>query len=484
MDRDLKRFAAGESVAAQADAFSNLKKLKQHHRAAKEPEFAEGMEALFRAIGGSADGAERLTVAAILLQSAALFKQWRGRITEHLKIGLVNPLAPLETLPDPDDRRCVATCWRFVEQPWIRAYLAAGAVQEEGSDPVRAECIEGVLSLSTDLAEALLELTEPMRRLNFGTEKPGDSKARRLRRVLDNLNAVYATAPKEPGEAAGIRVRKFLVESMQNVPAAMNPVVINELSEEALRLIQGIVRARFSYVTSEETYSAMDVVRGWYRDYSWETFTEQSPSANLIARDLKEALELLVRAGVADDGLYSRLVLAAGNDSRARKAAIDILHRNAGLPEQLARWLSGTPVRRKSAFAAETEAAQYDEFLADLLIDSSRLRAMEEIFERDSMPEVNVLVPQAAVALSRMLGLLGSIRNAVETAAGVRSLTLRGQVGDIANFLPTEHEMAGGFRPGVRTVRVVRPAVEAPAASGGRRIVRKSIVEPVEQEMK
>jgi hypothetical protein len=480
MDHDLKLFAAGENVAAQAEGFSNLKKLKQHHRAAKEPEFARGIEALSRALRESSDGAERLTVAAILLQSAALFKQWRDRITESLKLGLVNQLSPLETVPDPDDRRYVATCWRFVEQPWVRSYLAAGAVQEEGSDPVRLECIEGVLSLSVDLAGALAELTEPMRRLNFSTEKPGDSKAKRLRRVLETVNSVYSTAPKEPGESAGVCVRRFLVESMQNVPAPVNPGVINELAEETLRLVQGIVRARFSCVTSEETYSAMEVVRGWYRDYSWENFAEQSPSANLIARDLKEALELLVRAGVADDGLYSRLVLAAGNDSRARKAALDVLHKNAGLPEDLARWLSGTPVRRKSAFAAENEAVQYDEFLADLLIDCSRLRSMEETFERDSMPEINVTVPQTAVALSRMLGTLRSIRNAVETAVRVRSLALRGQVGDVVKFLPTEHEMAGGLRPGIRTVRVVRPAVEAPAASGGRRIVRKGIVEPVE----
>jgi hypothetical protein len=480
MERELQLFEMGSTATAQAEAFSGLIKLKQHHRAAKDPKFARGVEALSRALRDSLEPSERVTAAATLLRIAALIKPWTDRVGTELVGDLLKPLPPLVTVSVKNDRESLASCWRFVKLPWIRSYLAAGAVQEEGSDRVRLECIEGVLSLSDDLASALIELTDPMRRLDFDTEKPGDSKAKRLRNILGDLNSVYSTTPIEPGETAGVCLRRFLVESMQNVPGATKPEVVNELAEEALRLIQGIVRARFSCVTSEETYAAMETVRGWYRDYTWERFAEESPSARLIARDLKEALELLVRAGVADAGLYSRLILATGKESRAREAALQILHRNPGLPEELARWLSGSPMRRKSAFAAETEAAQYDEFLADLLIDCARLRSMEDIFDRDSMPEINVVAPHAAAAVSRILGQLRSIRNAVDSAARVRSVVLRGQVGETVAFLPTEHEVAGGGRPEVRTVRVVRPAVEAPSASGGRRIVRKSIVEPIE----
>jgi hypothetical protein len=340
--------------------------------------------------------------------------------------------------------------------------------------------VEGVLTLSTDLTDALVELTDPMRRLRFDTEKPGDSKMRRLRRVLECLNSVYSAKPKEPGASAGDCVRRILVESMQNVPAPVTTEVINELAEESLRLVHGIVRARFSCVTAEETYAAMEVVRGWYRDYAWEDFADESPSARLIARDLKEALELLIRAGVADDRLYSRLALASGSNARARQVTLGVLQRNPGLPEDLSRWLSGAPAHRKSIFANESEAAQYDEFVADLLLDCARLRVMEDAFDRDGLPEINVTAPGAASALSRMLGVVRSIRNAIETVASARQLSLRGHEGDIVDFLPLEHEMAGGPRPGIRTVRVVRPAVEAPSSNAGRRIVRKGIVEPVE----
>jgi hypothetical protein len=481
MDSELELFASAVDVAKRAEAFSSLIKLKKHHRAAKEPEFITGVQGLLAAASSpSADATGRLLAVATLLRIAALIKPWTDRIVKGITSALAEPLPPLEVMADPDDRYYIATCWRVVARPWIKTYLAAGAVREDGSERVRLECMEGVLCLSVDLEAALIELVDPLRRLHFDTEQPGDSKMKRLRRVLAAMNLVFSTTPKEPGASAGACIRRVLIESMQNVPAAVDRKVIGEVAEETLKLIHGIVRARFSCVTDEETYAAMDVVREWSRGYDWEDFAEESPSSRLIARDLKGALELLIRAGVSDDKLYSRLVLATGNESRARCATREILERNPGLPDELSRWLAGEPVRRKSAFAAQTEAAQYDEFVADLLLDCSRLRSMEDTFNREGLPEINVRAPGAAIEVSRILGVVRSFRNAVETAAAIRLLSLRGRVGEIVDFSPLEHELAGGPQPGIRTVRVVRLAVEAPGGSAGRRIVRKAIVEPAE----
>jgi hypothetical protein len=480
MEHELHQFEQGPDPAQRRDAFSGLIKLKQHHRASKDSRFAKGVQALAESLRSSNQPHHRLEAAALLLRIGGLIKSWTEKIRTELGRSLDAPLPPLNSAPDPDDRYYLATCWRFADRPWTKTYLASGAVQEEGSEPVRSECIEGLLTMSGDLAETLGELCQPARRLNFDTEKPGDSKARRIRRILEALNSVYAVSPKEPGDAAGQALRKMLVDSLANVPPVTKQSLTDELAEEVLKLIQGIVRARFSYVTSEDTYAAMEVVRGWYRDHTWQMFAEDSRSARLIARDLKEALELLIRAGVPDSGLYSRMTAALGTEAEARKAAVDILHHNPGLPEDLARWLSGQPARKKSVFATETEGLQFDEFLADLLVDCARLKSSEETFERDSLPEMNVLAPHAGAALERLFGQTRSIRNAVDTAVRVRSLSLRGAVGDIVEFLPTEHEMVHPAQAGARSVRVIRPGVDAPSPSGGRRVVRKAIVEPVQ----
>ncbi|MBV5270290.1 MAG: hypothetical protein JZU55_10820, partial [Afipia sp.] len=184
MDKELESFASGNDVATQAEAFSKLVKLKRMHRAAKEPEFSLGVQKLLNALSEeSTKEAERLTASMVLLRIAALVKPWNGQIAKSLKLGLAKQLPALETVADPDDRYYIGTCWRVVNQPWIRAYLAAGAIQEESSERVRIECLEGVVALSTDLADALVELIAPLRRLSFSTEKPGDSKMKRLRRV-------------------------------------------------------------------------------------------------------------------------------------------------------------------------------------------------------------------------------------------------------------------------------------------------------------
>lgn len=474
------RFASGGAVAEQAAAISELMKRKQLHQASRHPLFQEGIQKLLTTVRQDEGGMERAVAAAIVLRIAALVKPWKSRIADALKVALVERPVSLGDISDPDDRFYLATCWRILKQPWMREYLSAAAVQEDGSERVRLECVEGVFALSPDLVSVLAELTPPLRRLQFRTEKPGDSKARRLRRVLEAVNKVYAAKPKDPGQLAGERVRQLILESLRNVPPAVTSAVIDELAEEALGLVHNIVRARFSFATLPETFVAMEVVRTWYRDYDWEEFVERSPAARLIARDLEEALELLVRAGVPDSGLYSLLVLACGTEASARKCAGQILARNPGLPEDLAHWLSGSPARRKSKFDAELQAAEYDEFLANFMIDCEKLRDLEAAFERDIMPEISVTVPRAATQLSILSGHLRSIRNAIDAAAGLRSMALRGHTGEIVTFSPLEHEVVGGPRPGVRSVRIIRPAVEAPGVGGGRRIVRKAIVEPVE----
>jgi hypothetical protein len=272
----------------------------------------------------------------------------------------------------------------------------------------------------------------------------------------------------------------LVLEAFQLTGIPTTETVLNQVSEEALGLVHAIVRARFSTATSPDTYAAMEVVRGWYRELPWADFAAESPSARLLARDIAEAIELLVRAGVGDDALYGRLVRAAGGPERAREMAKQILDRTPGLPEDLARWLSGAPVRRKSALAAQNQLLGVDEALADLMIDWERLDHMRELVQRDALPEIGVMAPQAGISVENLLGLVKSTTNTVQALTRVRGLAIVGKAGDGVEFSPLEHEISGGATPGVRKVRIIKPGVDAPSEAGGRRIVRKAIVESLD----
>jgi hypothetical protein len=213
-------------------------------------------------------------------------------------------------------------------------------------------------------------------------------------------------------------------------------------------------------------------VRSWYREHRWEDFTEASKSAQLLARDISEAIELLVRAGIADDSLYNHLITASGTASRARSRAKEILERAPGLSEDLARWLSGAVAKRRSALAAENQMLSFDEAIADLMIDASRLEEMQYRVEREALPKISVMVPASGELVESLMRLVRSTNNALAALIKVRGLAIVGRTVDAVDYSPLEHEMAGGMKPGIRKVRVFKPGVDAPSESGGRRVVR------------
>jgi hypothetical protein len=61
-------------------------------------------------------------------------------------------LPPLQDIVDPDDRFYVANIWRHVDHAWIPRFLAVAAIEEEGSEKVRSECMEGIIAMTPDLA--------------------------------------------------------------------------------------------------------------------------------------------------------------------------------------------------------------------------------------------------------------------------------------------------------------------------------------------
>jgi hypothetical protein len=478
MQIELERFGQPNSIEEQAEALSDLMKAKEHHKAAKDPRFDHGVQFALRIAGGQGTSDQRLVAVATLLRIAGLIKSQQANVAASLTEILAEPLPPLWSATKPDDRYYVATLWRHATKPWVSSYLANGLVDEEGSERVRPECAEGLVGLCPDLASVVEMLRIPLRRLDFQTEKRGDSKGKRVRRVLGSIRTAYSSALKEPGADVGDRLRVLLAECFQQTGIPTTEAVLDDVSEEALGLIHSVVQARFSTATSPNTYAGVEVVRGWYRETTWRYFAEKSSSARLLARDLSEAIEMLVRAGIADDVLYARLAVVTGGEDTARQQMRQILDRVSGLPDDLARWLSGLPIRRKSALASENQLLSFDETLADLMIDCARMQEMLEVVQRDVMPELSVMAPRSGPSLDSLIGLIRSTLNSVQAMTRLRSLALTGNVGETTEFSPLEHEMLVGAPPGVRKIRIVKPGVDAPSEAGGRRIVRKAIVEP------
>jgi hypothetical protein len=480
-DEILTSFASGITIEEQGSALGRLVANRQLNRVAREPAFDQGMLRLARFVADPGLQTERLIALAALSRIASTVKSLRSRVSELLSTALLEPLPSLQAISDPDSRFYIVSAWRFSQQSWWKGYLSTAAIEEDSAERIRQKCLEGLIALSSDLGTAIGELRGPVASLRFRTEKPGDSLGRRLRRVLTALRTSFAKSDTEPGSEAGVELAEMLKNCFRSSGKPTEARIVHELAEEVGKLVHELVRARFSLATSPSTYSAIYEAQTWFKAYEWERFTEESKSYSLVARDIREALSLLVRAGISDDELFQRLALAVGSMDRARAIGRELVDHLKGLPEHLRDWLLGKTTRTKSSLATESQERALDEVIAELLIETSRLSQLAGPLRQNTLTEIAVVAPQTADSVRSFVTMCESIANTIRLLASRRALQIRDTTAQEVEFSPLEHEMAGGPKAGIRRVRLISPIVESIGRDGTIRIVRKALVEPVEK---
>jgi hypothetical protein len=477
----VERFALSPKTEEKSRALIEIAKRRALRQAAELSSFEIGVRRLAETAKDPTVQAERIIAITTLLRIGSGVRSWRDRIAEILEKALDDPLPSLELISNPDDRLHAAGVWRFVERGWISDFLAVGAVTEDSGERIRMVCVEGLLHLSPDLTKVFDKLIVPITQLRFETRKPGDSMGRRLKRLLQALQKNYSARPIEPGVNSGENLKRLAVAAFQNSGLPESQKTRIEVSEELITLVHELVRGKFSLATQSATYRVLEIVRGWFKESEWRSITERSTSSKLVKADVAEALGLLVRAGVSDEALYKMLGIASGSSDDAREWSRQFVQENPGLPEHLIGWLLDSPTRKKSALASESQQIATDEVIADLLIDFDRLQKVAESFRIEVVPEVAVIAPRLSKQVTTLLDLLSSTTNVVRVLAAKRSLVIGAGAGEIVEFSPLHHEMIDGPQPGVRFVRIVRPAVETLRSDGGRRVTKKAAVEPSRQ---
>lgn len=474
----LRAFGTGLTVDEQISALSTLIRNRTLNRVAKDPNFQMGIARLAEIAGNSKLERERLVAVAALCRIGNIAKSSRSELDNLLAKNLVDPLAPLRLLIDPDDRFYVASAWRAARFEWWRGYLADAAVEEETAERVRAECLEGLCVLCTDLEDALQQLRGPLRKLRFATEHPEESMGRRVRRILAALRTSFESVEIEPGTDAGTKLAGLVRDAFRSSGIPQEIQLTREVAEETAGLVHGLIRARFSLATAPSTYEAIDVVRSWFAPSQWEIFVAESRSFALVARDIRESLNLLVRAGVSDDELLQKLTIAAGSPENARRVSREVAEQVPGIPDHIRDWLLGTTPKIRSSLAAESQERGVDEIIADIWIDANRVLELAEALRADTLPQIVVVAPRISDSIKAFVDVCESLLGALSSLAHRRRLRIRGKAGQELEFSPLDQDIIGGPKPGTRRVRLIRPIVESVEDGGAVRVVRKGLVEP------
>lgn len=473
----VSRFADAGNTSSRREALIDLIKAKQLHSVVSTEPFRLGLAGLARSAGDGGDR-DRLLAVATLQRAAASAPPIRSTVKALMKDVVTRPLSDLHELSDIDDRLYAAKSWRVVPSAWSLDVLATAAVQEESGEAARRECVEGLVELANDVSEAISALRKALPAIRFETKKPGDSLGRRLIRLLGALTAVLSGIDKPVGENAGREVSQLLDRGFRTVGRPDSPAVRAGVVEQVALLTHTMVRVDFSHGARDKTYEALSVVSEWFAAHEWQEICASSKAIPHVSRDLQKSLLLLAERGKTDDRLRRALSTAAGSRKNGDAICRAMATEHPGIPDDVRDWLAGASRRTRSAAAVESRERSIDEVLAELLIVMSRLSRAADLVESDVLPEVSIVQPQQAPALSRLAGLVGAMASKLNLAVRWRALRLRGTVGQEVEFSPVEHQLDNDSVRS-RRVRLLSPVVERISEDGVPRVVLKAPVEPI-----
>ena len=282
----------------------------------------------------------------------------------------------------------------------------------------------------------------------------------------------------EPGDEPGKLLAQTCKAVFKDVPAPKKEEALFEAAEGIGVVIHEIVRIRFSLATEASTYSALKVIKSKLSGYTWERFSAQSQAMTQVAQDISEAMLILAKQGLTDESLAGELTIASGH-KRYAKQRMKKLAEIPGLAANVKNWLAeGKDDKPAETAAGESQQLSDDSHFADLLVDSLRFQAKEEVIHQQVLPEIEMLNPQLGEVITRLLQNGVAICDTIQTMARRKGLRVRGNPGDEEEYAPLEHEVIGDGS-GIRRVRIIRPVVEQVRENGVAFAISKGVVEKI-----
>lgn len=462
----LDRFANAHSVSELNDCVRTMLKDRLVKDAREDPRFRAGVHRCFEVLAPPAD---RLLAISLAYRLAESSKPVMSAVRPIASQALAAELPPLELLSDGEDRYYASLSTQDADYPWVIPYVANAIAREETAETARSNLAARLLS-SENLSDSLRLLARNLATARFPTEKPEESAARRLRRVILAIRPTLVGTPISPGDDLGPALRAFFLSPFRATPRMPEGRVAQELASECFALVHDTLRTQISIVADPAIYQALLVLKEWVPSTTWGPFVTSDSHAGAVRAALEGAIVLLAKQGVTDTALLEALSIFFGNREGAVRRAAEISKENTGLEASVREWLTRfgrtrtTPVLSSMS---EAKDANLDESIAHLVLLADSVRAsLREVRQKYSETVDVRAIDQLAAEVSHL--------------ASARQLSTRLAAGDIVEYSQHAHELAGGHRLGVRLVRVIQPAVERQGDHGLATVVRKALVEAIE----
>ena len=458
LDDLLTKFSRAERLQGRISAAESMLTAKLVNKGRGDPRFEEGVGLLLTAKAESP--AERMKAVATAYRLGASSKPVRAMVEKIAPATLELPLPPLELLTDGQDRYYASLSVFDTDAEWVLSYAARGVAREETAETARVVLARRLLR-SVPIADGLSRISAELERVVFETEKPAESAAKRLVRVISSIRPAVVAEPLPPGSELGDTLRAFFRSPFSTIGRPSHGSATNALARACCELVYDILRTQITVVADPEIYRSLSPVREWIGIALWPRFVKNNKAPQNVLGALESAIVLLAKQQIADLRLLDVLLLFVASRDEAVSRTARLASSNPGLAADIRDWLATFGKVRKTPILgsmSEAREAGSDPAIAALLVSASMLD--------DGCDEER----SRAAHTQRLI-------SGIRSLASARGLALKSQVGNVVEYLPAAHELAGGHTLGVRQVRILAPLVERIGKDGTRTVIHKALVE-------
>lgn len=321
-------------------------------------------------------------------------------------------------------------------------------------------------------------LREKLATVSFDQQDQAAGRARRMAAIFDTLSrGIWSTEVNViPGSDFGSELANFVSDSLAKRPP-QDPMATELAANSIVQFMVIAVRLHGTLAASARNYAFMEPLKRSLGRAQWPEALHAG--LDRLAAQVLEQLLFLVKLKIPDNDLR-RVYVSIVGEVTARLRLERVTENADDIETDLIFWLRTGSHRRTlptQRAVEETAVAAVDRDLALAYREAESLRSGLSSVETEAISAAEFhssrLKDELETALSQVWRLVAH----VESAARRRHLVLKGNVGDVVDFSPMEHEPSPDAK-GSRVVRVRTHVVERVLDEQSMGVVLKGDVEP------
>ena len=458
------------------DLLTQAMKLQQHQALLRNEQLGKVVDAVMN-LAQLAPSEDELFAAAVLGRLAAVARGREVEVYSRAEDLFSEEPPSIETLADGDEKEYAARVLAHVEEKWLASYCAREALTIDTANNARKELLRILLEKSLSLAEGIRQLTvgQPIVKVIEQT----DTRIKRVRRIFENLAEVVRTYEGDVGQEPGAALAALMETFVKGATGSDADALYGTL-DASIAILVRVIELRFSYALHADTYQLLQGGKKLLGHGPWSRFLESSGVLPKVQMNLLETSIVLARQNRTDKEILRAMEASwpsTPDITRAIKRhfrdAVDIN------PEVADYWLKVGRVSQSERAAEHKLGNTEDQQIGELLIQLDANRDNMNKLNRAVVPVLETFDPIQAATVRRAANGYEGIAQVAERLARMRKLSKTDLLGSALEYNPIEHEMEGGHRSGVRTVKVVRDGI-LKEFGGKKKTLVKPRVEPEE----